>query len=275
MVFFHADPHPGNLFVHPTVAQRREVPWQLAFVDFGMVGRISPETRQGLRELVIAVGTRDVARLTRAYQMLGLLLPDVDYSLLEKAELRLFERFWGKSMSELKEISVEELQEIAIEFRQLIYQMPFQVPNDLIFFARAVGILSGICTGLDPQFNLWQVLAPYAQELISAEAATPTFWLEQLGHQLQKWIDLPRRVQALLIQVERGELIIHDPQLNRQIRGLEIAVLRLSGLVVFAAMLLATVQFYLSERLTFAAAFGLTAFFVLVWAIWPRRPPSE
>jgi predicted unusual protein kinase regulating ubiquinone biosynthesis (AarF/ABC1/UbiB family) len=73
--FFHADPHPGNLFVSPLTPDSAEedggeasIAWQLTFIDFGMVGRVPSNLRAGLREAAIAVGTRDSARLVKAYQ---------------------------------------------------------------------------------------------------------------------------------------------------------------------------------------------------------------
>jgi predicted unusual protein kinase regulating ubiquinone biosynthesis (AarF/ABC1/UbiB family) len=103
--FFHADPHPGNLFVTPAAAG-----WQLTFVDFGMVGRVPPSVRAGARELVIGIGTRDAARLIRGYQELGVLLPGADLELLARAEARVFERFWGRSMSELRSMDTPNAQ---------------------------------------------------------------------------------------------------------------------------------------------------------------------
>jgi predicted unusual protein kinase regulating ubiquinone biosynthesis (AarF/ABC1/UbiB family) len=86
-----------------------------------MVGRVSPTLRDGLRETLIAVGTRDAARLVKSFQMIGVLLPSADLSLLERAEAVAFERFWGKNMSELQKISFQEAREYLGEFRQLIY----------------------------------------------------------------------------------------------------------------------------------------------------------
>ena len=70
--FFHADPHPGNLFVTPLEKDADgQVRWKLTFVDFGMVGRMPDGVREGLRELIIAVGTRDAARTVKAYKLLN------------------------------------------------------------------------------------------------------------------------------------------------------------------------------------------------------------
>jgi predicted unusual protein kinase regulating ubiquinone biosynthesis (AarF/ABC1/UbiB family) len=166
--FFHADPHPGNLFVERLPESEA---WRLTFVDFGMVGRIPANTRAGLREAVIGIGTQDSQRVVQAYRLLGMLLPGADLSLLEKAEQAMFERFWGKSMSELAEIDFAEMHEFAKEFRELIYDMPFQVPQDLMFLGRCVAILSGMCTGLDPEFNVWEAIMPFARDLLAEEVS--------------------------------------------------------------------------------------------------------
>jgi len=79
-------------------------------VDFGMVGRISPHLLSGLRELLIAAGTRDGGRLVRAYKSLDVLLPNVDLDLLEKASNRVFEAL-GKTAPELRNMHHEEVME--------------------------------------------------------------------------------------------------------------------------------------------------------------------
>src|SRR5579859_270343 len=74
--FFHADPHPGNLFVERLAAAPAGGPsWRLIFVDFGMMGHVPPNLRAGLREMAIGVATRDAARLVHASQTMGILLP--------------------------------------------------------------------------------------------------------------------------------------------------------------------------------------------------------
>src|SRR5512142_805031 len=115
--FFHADPHPGNLFVTPVPATpNRAATWRLTFVDFGMVGRVPEHLRDGLREMLIAIGTRNAAKMVDAYKRLGVLLPSANVKLLERAEAQLFDRFWGMSMSELRKVHVTEMRQFAREF---------------------------------------------------------------------------------------------------------------------------------------------------------------
>ena len=240
--FFHADPHPGNLFVSPLA----EGKWQLTFIDFGMVGRISPKTREGMRELLIAVGTRDAGRVVRAYQMLDFLLPGADLAKIEQANSAMFHRLWGKSMSELQKVDPHEMLAVAYEFRDLLYSLPFQVPQDLIFLGRCVGILSGICTGLDPNLNVWDELGPFARKLLAQESgAEGMTWLNEMGEFLRKLLALPIRTGSLLERAERGELAVLTPALTEQVRLLNSAAHKLAAAILFAALFLAGVQLYL------------------------------
>jgi len=246
--FFHADPHPGNLFVEPGGEQG----WRLVFVDFGMVGRLNAQAMQGLRELAVAVGARDVDRLLRAYQTLGMILPGADLGRLRQAEAALFERLWGRSMRELAAIHPREMREFSHQFRDLLYELPFQVPTDLIFLGRCVAILSGMCTGLNPDFNLFQELAPFAQTLLAEEQGEwPQRLLDWLEGQSRLLGGLPGRLDSVLEKAERGDLLVTaraDPALDRSLTRLTRAINRLVTAVIFGALLLAGAQLYLNGQ---------------------------
>lgn len=272
--FFHADPHPGNLFVAPLpqIPVDKPVPWQLTFVDFGMVGRVPPHTREGLRELLIGVGTQDSARVVKAYQMLGVLLPGADLDLLEKLEAKAFEQFWGKNMSELTHIDTQQIRQFASEFRDLIYSMPFQVPQDFIFLARCVGILSGMCTGLDPQFNVWNSLAPFAQKLVAEESRFGMdVLLEEVKTYLRSLVSLPVRMDAVLKRLERGEVAVRIPEVDRRVRRLERAVLQLVSAILFTALLLTGMLLYLASESPFWQILLAGAGLSLIWVIVTGR----
>ena len=108
----------------------------------------------------IGVGTRNVSRVVQSFQTLDVLLPGADLKLIEQAESQLFDRFWGMSMNELRNVDHREMAQFAMQFRELMYEMPFQLPHNLLLLGRTVAILSGMCTGLDPNFNLWAQLHP-------------------------------------------------------------------------------------------------------------------
>jgi len=275
--FFHADPHPGNLFVTPSqdIPEEGKSAWQLTFVDFGMVGRVPENLRLGLKEMLVSVGTRDAARLVRAYQTLDILLPGADLKLIERAESQLFELFWGKSMSELRGISHAEMFRFADQFQELMYDLPFQLPQNLLMLGRTVAILSGMCTGLDQNFNLWTRLAPYAGKLISAETGSNwRIWLDELGNVIKELIALPSLSGRVLSQLERGELTVQVPTVNRQVRSLEKAVNRLTGSVIFTAFMIGGIVL-LTDGKTLPAEilFGCSGL-TLIWVILSGRPGS-
>lgn len=260
--FFHADPHPGNLFVIPSEESTPEA-WQLAFVDFGMVGQVPVSAMDGLREAVIAVGTQDAGRVVQAYEKLGFLLPGADLDLIEQAEAKAFERFWGKSMSELQDIDHKEMMALANEFRDLMYDMPFQVPQNLLLLGRTVAILSGMCTGLDPGFNVWESIRPYAENLLKSEVTGNwEMWWGEIEILLRSLISLPRRLDDMLSQVERGELQVQAPAVESHLANIEKNLRGLTGAVLFAALFIGGMQLIL-------AGFSLPGFILLGSALIP------
>lgn len=268
--FFHADPHPGNLFVTPIPAgKNRKSSWKLTFVDFGMVGTVPENLRDGLRDLLIGVGTRNAGKVVDAYQTLGVLLPSADVKLLEQAEAQLFERFWGLSMGELRKINHGEMRQFAMQFRDLMYEMPFQLPHNLLLLGRTLAILSGMCTGLDPDFNLWTHLAPYAQKLVVDEGTSNwEVWLDQIGDLLKELIALPAQTGRVLSRLERGELNVNMPAVNRQLYHLESAVNRLVGGLVFAAFMFGGVLLYLDGHQALGYIFWGFSAVALLWTVF-------
>jgi predicted unusual protein kinase regulating ubiquinone biosynthesis (AarF/ABC1/UbiB family) len=274
--FFHADPHPGNLFVTPRPAtEEHEAGWQLTFVDFGMVGYVPEQLSDGLRELLIGVGTRNPARVVQSYQTLGVLLPSADLNLLEQAERQIFDRFWGMSMGELRNIDHREMGQFAMQFRELMYEMPFQLPHNLLLLGRTVAILSGMCTGLDPNFNVWTEMAPYAQKLVKETGISSwEVWLDEIGDFVKELVALPSQTGRVLTRLERGELTVNVPQVNRQIYYLEGAVNRLGGSIMFAAFFFGGVLLYQSGDILFSYVSWLLSGGTLLWMAFFSRGHS-
>lgn len=264
--FFHADPHPGNLFIYPlldkeiaqmTLPEQDDGdgrPFYIVFVDFGMTGAITDTVRHHLRELLVAIGARDVDRLVRAYQGLGILLPSADLDRIAEAEGFMLERIWGKSMAEIGRMGHGEMRDFAIEFRDLMFEMPFQVPQNFIYLARAVGILSGMCTALDPEFNPWLAVVPYAKRLVEEEVRDDVaFWMQEAAGFLTRMLTLPMQIEHLLTRAERGELELRfapSESLQHDVSRLERALNRTTMGVIFAVLLIAGTQLYLAGEET-------------------------
>jgi predicted unusual protein kinase regulating ubiquinone biosynthesis (AarF/ABC1/UbiB family) len=261
--FVHADPHPGNLFVKPLPLPgeapfapgaavpppppgRRQRPFQIVFVDFGMVAAIPERLRGALREYAIGLGTRDASRLVHSYVSAGVLLPGADIQRLEEIHEELFARFWGVSLGSLREVAFSEAGYFFREYRDLLYEVPFQVQVDLLFASRAVGLLAGLTAQLDPEFDPWAETVPFAERLAREELGLG--WRDLLHRgtlQARALVGLPRRMESLLSRTERGSLTIQQaltPELRRAIQRLERSVRGAAWMVMAAALLISGVM---------------------------------
>jgi len=265
--FFHADPHPGNLFVEPDGPSG----WRLVFVDFGMVGHVSESLRSGLRDLAIGLSVRDVDRLAGAYEQLGVLLPGADTRRLRQAERTMFDKLWGKSMQELTHLDRRELRRMAHEFRDVVFELPFQLPADLLLLGRCVAILSGICTGLHADFNLFEGLAPFARHWVGDAGGdwlkAALTWVAEEGRRL---VGLPARLEAALDQMERGELTVRAlaaPELEGQLNRLQRALHRVAAAVAFAGLMVTGGVLYGRADLRLTLAAWLAALVALAFTL--------
>mgnify|MGYP000178212688 CR=1 FL=1 len=282
--FFHADPHPGNLFIYPlpeetaneSVSQQAVYdgrPFYIVFVDFGMVGHISDQVKRNLRELMIAVATRDIKRLIKVYQDMDILLPGTDLNRIEQAVTEVFNHVWGKTVPEMARLSMAEKMEFATKYRDLMIAVPMQVPQDFIYLVRAVSILSGMCTGLDPAFNFWEPLSTYAQKLLTdqSQGNNLNFWLQEALSLGQSLISLPGKVQNLIETVQQGEVqtrITAAEEFRADLRRLEKAISSVGTGLIFASLLISSTLLYVSdERLPALIGYGLSTLALLIYLI--------
>lgn len=272
--FVHLDPHPGNLFVTPiTDPAPGEPAWKLTFIDFGMMGEVPENLREGLTEALISVGLRDGARAVRSMEILNVILPGADMHLIERASTEVFARFGGMSMDELVNVPPEEMIEFAGQFRELVFELPFQVPEDMLMLGRSVGILSGVATGLEPSFNVWAVLTPYAATLVSGEGGLSVDRIVKEAADLGRTLlALPGRVDRVLTSAERGELTVRTPRVAAQVERLNRTARGTNGVLVFAALLLAGAVALGTDPVLGRWLMGLSAA-PLLWAMIAGRPP--
>ena len=238
--FFHADPHPGNIFVTPAAAGTGGLPWKLTFIDFGMMGEVTASTRSGLRKLVIAAAARDGKGLVAAINDVGVLMPSADSAALERAMTQLFARFGGMGFAQLREVDPREFRDFAVEFGDVVRSLPFQLPENFLLIIRAMSLTSGVCSALDERFNLWDSVEPYAAQLLRDERGNVVQdvarqALDAAGVALR----LPGRLDALAARMEEGSLQVAVPRLERQTARVERAVRRSASAVVFGSLLVA------------------------------------
>jgi predicted unusual protein kinase regulating ubiquinone biosynthesis (AarF/ABC1/UbiB family) len=269
--FFHADPHPGNIFVTPVRAGAGERPWKLTFIDFGMMGEVTPSTRSGLRKLLIAAAARDGKGLVAAINDVGVLMPSADSVGLERAMTQLFARFGGMGFAELREVDPREFRDFAVEFGDVVRSLPFQLPENFLLIIRAMSLTSGVCSALDERFNLWDSVEPYAAQLLRDERGNVVQdvarqALDAAGIALR----LPGRLDALAGRLEEGSLEVAVPRLERQAARLERAGRRAASAVVFAALLVAG-AIVRADDLAAGNALMAASSLPLLHALWAGR----
>ena len=275
---FHADPHPGNLFVYPLPVDDEKAdfgphgrPFYLIFIDFGMTGSLTPKIASGLINTLSAVLTRDPHKLVASYAELGFILPGSDIERIEEAAVLAFNRVWGLSMAELRNIDFNEISALGREFNDLLYDMPFYVPQDFIYLARAIGILSGMCTGLDPNFNPWHELQKYSGSLIQLAAGNestdglPSLTSLFSGNGAQMLLDIGQSLitrtiapgtatqNTLLQRAERGEIkfqVEAGQKLRRDLLRIETQERKTTRAVIFGSTLIAATLLYTAGEIT-------------------------
>ena len=238
--FFHADPHPGNVFVTPLTGSTDagSPAWRFTFIDFGMMGEVPPNLRRGLRRVLIAAASRDGKGLVDGIRDVGVLLPSADTIALERAMTQLFSRFGGMGFAELQEVDPREFRAFAVEFGDVVRALPFQLPENFLLIVRAMSLTSGMCSALDPAFNIWDAVEPYAQRLIREESGNTVQALAREAASVAALTArLPRRLDALISRVEEGGVSAQVPRVERRLRDLERMIRRVVSAVLFTGLL--------------------------------------
>jgi len=300
--FFHADPHPGNIAVDDANGGR------LIFYDFGMMGSINPNIREGLLETFYGVYEKDPNKVLQAMIQMGVLVPSSDMTAVRRTaqfflnsfEERLTAQKQEKetAKSELgfkkpltKEEKVEKkklrLAAIGEDLLSIAVDQPFRFPATFTFVVRAFSVLDGIGKGLDPRFDISEIAKPYALELLRFREAG----IEVLITDFKKrWDRQSRAFSNLFRQADRVEKLaeviqrLEQGDLKLRVRTLEserafkrvASAQKAIGNAVFAGTLvnLATILYINSIRLPAMAAYMGSAMFgmqVLLGVLKIRR----
>ena len=224
--FFHADPHPGNIFVQPERGGFRVI-----FLDFGMMGSISMRMKQGLRDAFLGITTQDASLMVKGMDSLGFLGDGANRGQIEQAVGLVIGQFSAVPLGQLREMDPSIMLH---EVESLLYDQPLRLPAHLAFFGRAMAMLVGLATQLSPHFNMLDAMLPYAREFLGESGldAIPRL----LG--ARSWGDLgrtfardgvamarsvaalPQLAERVLGRMERGELrmIIESPHFDPKLK---------------------------------------------------------
>ncbi|CAM6009163.1 unnamed protein product [Sphagnum balticum] len=241
--FFHADPHPGNIAVDDANGGGR-----LIFYDFGMMGSISPNIREGLLEAFYGVYEKDPDKVLQAMVQMGVLVPTGDLTAVRRTAqffLNSFEDRLAAQRLEKEEAAEEEiplgfktpltkeekaekkkmrLAAIGEDLLSIAVDQPFRFPATFTFVVRAFSVLDGIGKGLDPRFDISEIAKPYALELLRfREAGVEVVFKDfrkRWDRQAQAFSNIfrqPQRVEKIASMIQRLE----QGDLKLRVRALE------------------------------------------------------
>ncbi|NES76451.1 MULTISPECIES: AarF/ABC1/UbiB kinase family protein [unclassified Okeania] len=155
--FFHADPHPGNLFALKD--------GRMAYIDFGMMDQLEQDTKETLVDSVIHLINKDYQELAKDFVKLGFLAPDVDIQPIVPA----LEIVLGNIMGE--KVKDFNFKTITDKFSELMYEYPFRVPAKFALIIRSLVTEEGLALSLNPNFRIVDVAYPYvARRLLKGES---------------------------------------------------------------------------------------------------------
>lgn len=217
--FFHADPHPGNIFVTEDNA--------ICYIDFGMMGSLDEDFRQDLAELMIYFSDRNIDGLINQLIRMDILNEKTDINILKSDLNDLFAKYYGVELSRFNGI-IEDL-------LFLMQKFDVRLPNEFVLMARGLSMVENTGLRLDPDIDVVALLKPFARKLMvqrynpikMASNAKNSFFAFE--HVLRA---LPSLISKTIYKVEEGEVTV-----NIEIKHISEIANQLSLAIIIAALL--------------------------------------
>lgn len=202
--FFHADPHPGNLFVQPDNG--------IALIDFGMVGSLKPSHMQFLAGFTLGLATNKPRVITEAL----LILCNKKF-FAEKDDLEFYVQ---DMLNRYGSLSYEKMSfsQLLNEGIKIILRFQLRIPASIYLLLKALATIEKFGAKLNPQISLPAIIKPYASELIMKRYAPATIahhLFDTIGDYISLIRDFPSEVNEILYKMKQGKLI-HEIHLSDQ-----------------------------------------------------------
>lgn len=171
--FFHADPHPGNLFAMlpqcpvdgNSTGGRVQQGERMAYIDFGMMDQLEESAKETLVDAVVHLINKEYTELAKDFVKLGFLTPDVDIYPIVPALESVLGDVMGESVRDFN------FKTITDRFSELMYDYPFRIPAKFALIIRSLVTQEGLALTLNPNFKIVEVAYPYvAKRLLTGES---------------------------------------------------------------------------------------------------------
>jgi len=251
--FFHADPHPGNIAVSADGG--------LIFYDFGMMGQIQSNVREGLMETLYGIAAKDGQRIMDSLINLGALVPTGDMSPVRRSIQYMLDNFMDKPFEN------QSVSAITDDLYDIAYNQPFRFPATFTFVMRAFSTIEGVGRGLDPQFNFMEVAQPFAMQLMTNGNGpdTTSSIFNELGRQAAQVsstaLSLPRRIEETLDKLDQGDLRIRvrSAETERLLRRISSVQMGTNYTLMMSAFTLSATILFVSNQVWPAVVVALLA----------------
>ncbi len=261
--FFHADPHPGNIFV-----LKGNV---IAPLDYGMMGRLDDEMKEALGALLAALVNKDVKRTTKLLLRMGVAQEEIDRRGFEREVDELLNCYIGIPLSQL------DMKNIFNEIFPLLSKYRLRIPSDFALMGRALVTAEGVGRGLDPEFDILPLAKPYVKKLMLKRIGLRRGLraLQDLWEDLSDlFTHLPGDIEQILAKTKRGELVVkfEHQGLEHLILALDKSSNRLSFSLIIAALIIGSslvMQLNKGPQLFGFPVFGVLGFLIAgLFGLW-------
>ncbi|GLX69370.1 ABC1 kinase family protein [Paenibacillus glycanilyticus] len=221
--FFHGDPHPGNVLALPD--------GNLAFLDFGMVGRLTPDTKKHFATFVIGLRNQSTSTIIRAINGMGFIPDDTNMKALRADVDEMRDKYYKVPLSQVKiGESVSEL--FALAFRHGI-----RIPSELTLLGKTFLTMEGVATSLDPAISVFDVAEPFGRKLVIEKLDPRRLarkWVDDIPDYLELLSDVPLSLRSVLNTLRKGRvgLDLAIPELNAVLKKMDQISNRLSLSIV-------------------------------------------
>lgn len=224
--FFHGDPHPGNIVVLPGNT--------IAWMDFGMTGRLSPHMKSQFAALVLSMKSGSTQGIIKAISEMGVIPPEADMTALELDVEDLKEKYYDVPLSRIS------LGNAVNDLLAVAYAHRIQIPADLTILAKALLTMESLLEQLDPEFSIMNAAEPFGKQLLKERYHPKKLALDawtQLSEYADILTDLPRKLREVTATIQSGKLRteITIPELQNLLVKMD----RISNRLSFAIVVLA------------------------------------
>lgn len=226
--FFHADPHPGNLFVQP--------PDTIVMLDVGMTGHLEERTIIIIAKTLRAANEKDYSHIIRGLEDLGLVVQKIDKFSLRQDLDELIELYSDRPF---KTISMAKMNQQILE---IMMRHKMAIPSNLVMMLRSISIAESVGKQLEPDFNMFSLVQPFVRK-IYFKLYSPRRWKERGVNVMDESVELvehlPHHLSDLLRKLREGQFEVkleHHKleEITREIKG---SSNRISASLIIAALI--------------------------------------